>query len=96
MSFVADASVTLPWCFEDEATSWTEGLLSRVGSGESIVVPAHWATEVINGLLTAVRRNRITRNKAQEFIEDLRDLPIEMDHSLEVASWTSLLELAHQ
>ena len=27
-SFVIDASATLPWCFEDEATAYTEGLLS--------------------------------------------------------------------
>jgi hypothetical protein len=25
--FVVDASVTLAWCFADEATTWTEELL---------------------------------------------------------------------
>ena len=29
-TFIADASVTLPWCFEDEATAWTDSLLDRL------------------------------------------------------------------
>jgi hypothetical protein len=28
--FVPDASATLPWGFEDEATPWTEALLDRI------------------------------------------------------------------
>jgi hypothetical protein len=28
--FVADASATLPWCFEEEATPATEALLERL------------------------------------------------------------------
>jgi hypothetical protein len=40
-TFVVDASVTLPWCFEDEATAWTDRLLDRLRSGDEIVVPAH-------------------------------------------------------
>ena len=27
--FVQDASVTLPWCFDDEATPWTEIVWSK-------------------------------------------------------------------
>jgi len=41
--FVADASVTLPWCFEDEATPETEALLERLRAGEPAIAPAHWA-----------------------------------------------------
>jgi hypothetical protein len=29
VGFVTDASATLPWCFEDEATPETEALLER-------------------------------------------------------------------
>jgi hypothetical protein len=60
MAFVIDASATLPWRFEDEATPWTEALLDRIEGGEEVVVPAHWPLEVMNGLLMAVRRGRIT------------------------------------
>jgi hypothetical protein len=39
--FVADASATLPWRFEDEATPATEALLERLRAGKPAVVPAH-------------------------------------------------------
>jgi len=57
--FVADASATLPWCFAEEATPVTEALLDRAQAGEEVLVPAHWPTEVMNGLVMAVRRGRI-------------------------------------
>jgi predicted nucleic acid-binding protein len=51
--FVVDASAALAWCFEDEASSWTDTLLERLGNGDRIIVPAHWPTEISNGLLVA-------------------------------------------
>ena len=60
-TFVADASVTLAWCFEDKGTASTDGLLERLGAGDRITVLAHWPTEVSNGLLMGVRRKRIHR-----------------------------------
>ena len=59
MQFVADASVALSWCFEDEADAWTDGLLDRLRSEGQIIVPAHWPTEVSNGMLMGLRRKRI-------------------------------------
>ena len=29
-SIVVDASAALAWCFEDESSSWTDGLLQRL------------------------------------------------------------------
>jgi hypothetical protein len=55
-TFVADASVTLAWCFEDEVRLWTDSLLDRVRHGDDIVVPAHWPTEISNGMLIGLRR----------------------------------------
>ena len=72
--FILDASVTLR--FEDEATVWTEALLNRVARREEVIVPAHWALEVANGLLTALRRGRVTAGQVQEFCEDLAAFPI--------------------
>jgi hypothetical protein len=42
MLFVVDASVKLAWCFEDEVTAWTDGLLDRLRNGGKVVVRAHW------------------------------------------------------
>lgn len=75
MQFVADASVTLSWCFEDEATAWTDGLLDRLRNGDGIIVPAHWPTEVSNGLLMAVRRKRIPAGRPALFWDELAILP---------------------
>ena len=43
--FVADCSVTVAWCFEDEATDELDSLLDRV-QREGAVVPSLWISEV--------------------------------------------------
>ena len=63
--FILDASVTLAWFFEDEKTDWSEELLERLRQGNRVVVPAHWAAEVANGLLMAVRKKRIKPEQLQ-------------------------------
>jgi len=60
--FVVDASVSLAWCFEDETTDWTDGLLERLRNGDCIVVPAHWPAEISNGLLMGVRASQVESN----------------------------------
>jgi predicted nucleic acid-binding protein len=52
---VVDASVTLSWCFPDEQTASSMGVLDRLQSGEQAVVPAFWAVEVLNSLLVGER-----------------------------------------
>ena len=73
---VVDASAALAWCFEDEASSWTDGLLERLRQGDQIVVPAHWPTEILNGLLVAARRKRIKADQPALFWDELARLPI--------------------
>lgn len=94
--FVPDASVTLPWCFPDEATAWTESLLSRVVTGEPVLVPAHWFIEVTNGLLMAVRRRRVTRAKIEEFIKDIADFRITIEAARAPDDWPALVALAEK
>ncbi len=74
--FVPDASVTLSWCFEDEATAATDALLKSLKADAEGYVPAHWLVEVTNGLVMVIRRARISKAKAQRFLEDLAMLPI--------------------
>jgi predicted nucleic acid-binding protein len=80
--FVVDASATLPWCFADEATEWSESLLDRLRSGDQATVPAHWAVEVSNGMLVALRRGRIQPGRPELFWEELDILPIDVDPPL--------------
>ncbi len=78
MPFVVDASVTLAWCFEDEATPETEGVLDLLAE-DSAVVPALWELEVANVLLLAERRGRLTEAQSARFMTLLQQLPILID-----------------
>jgi len=80
--FVVDASAALAWCFEDEASSWTDRLLERLRQGDRIVVPAHWSAEILNGLLVALRRKRIKEGQPSLFWDELVRLPIETEPAL--------------
>ena len=50
-AFIPDASVSLGWCFSDEATPYTESLLDRLTGGEEVAVPSHWPLEILNGVI---------------------------------------------
>jgi len=93
---VPDASVTLTWCFEDEAMPWTDDVLAQLRAGEEAIVPVHWPAEVANGLLVAVRRGRISREKANRFFLDLRALPIRIDPESSQTAFDQAFELAER
>ena len=94
MPFVVDASATLAWCFQDEATDWSRALLQRVRDGDTVRVPAHWPTEVTNGLLVALRRKRLTLDDVRGHTSDLQQLPIEAEPALPPEAAQLILELA--
>lgn len=75
MPFVLDASVALAWCFEDEGTSQTDAILDRLAE-DSAVAPSLWELEVVNVLLLAERRGRITESQTARFVALLSQLPI--------------------
>src|SRR5665213_829427 len=78
MGLVIDTSVTMAWCFEDEATDATEAVLDSLHEDEA-VVPSLWQLEVANVLLVAERRKRINEAQATRFIDVLARLPIRID-----------------
>lgn len=78
--FVLDTSITVAWCFNDEATDATDAVLDRL-SDEQAAVPAIWPLEVANVLLVAERRGRLNEAQASRFVELLAQLPIEVDDS---------------
>jgi predicted nucleic acid-binding protein len=78
MPLVIDTSVTMAWCFEDEATDATEAVLESLHTDEAIV-PSLWQLEVINVLLVAERRKRINEAQATRFTDVLARLPIRID-----------------
>ncbi len=94
--FVVDASAALAWCFADEASSWTDGLLERLRQGDRIVVPAHWPTEISNGLLVASRRKRIKADQPALFWDELVRLPIETEPALASSQAKTVLALSEK
>ncbi|HEX8240893.1 MAG TPA: type II toxin-antitoxin system VapC family toxin [Allosphingosinicella sp.] len=78
MSFVLDASMTLAWHFEDEASAEVRSVAHRAFA-DGVAIPQHWLLEVISGLLRGERRNRASPACTQQFIVFLQDLSAEVD-----------------
>jgi predicted nucleic acid-binding protein len=73
---VLDASVAVAWCFEDENTHFTEGVLDLLSTGTEVVTPAIWPFEVANALLMAERRKRITLALVTALLRRIAGMPI--------------------
>ena len=95
MAFVLDASVTLAWGFEDEATPYTKAIFARLDSDEAMV-PAIWPLEVTNALLIAERRQRISRTEATRLLQALQALPISVEGLIPIAAVDPVLALARE
>ena len=78
MSLVIDASVALAWVFGDERHDAAWQVVERLREGPAWV-PAHFHLEVGNGLLSGLRRGRLTANQARTAVVALGALPIEVD-----------------
>jgi predicted nucleic acid-binding protein len=73
---ILDASVAVAWCFEDESTTFTEGVLDLLSEGTEALTPAIWPFEVANALLVAERRKRITVAQVTVLLRRIAGLPI--------------------
>ena len=92
--FVLDNTVTMAWCFTEEATEFTEALLGRLSNlTDNAIVPALWLYEVVNVTELAVRKGRITEEKALAFLESLADLPIEIENPSRIQIFVSVRAL---
>jgi predicted nucleic acid-binding protein len=91
---VLDNTITMAWCFTEEATDLTEALLSRISNlTDSAVVPALWLYEVVNVTALGVRKGRITDEKARAFLESFTDLPIEIENPTSIQMFVSVRAL---
>ena len=76
--FVLDCSVTMAWCFDDEADGYADAVLDGLVDGTA-VVPSLWPLEIANVLLVAERRGRLNKADSARFLELLGALPIAVD-----------------
>jgi predicted nucleic acid-binding protein len=82
--FVLDASVTLPWCLDDQANAYTEAILDWCAAGTDAFVASVWPLEITNILIQAQRKGRVDEQRIDQFMEVLLRLPIHIEpHSAE-------------
>jgi predicted nucleic acid-binding protein len=78
--FVVDNSVVMAWCFEDDASTYSERVLDLLRETQALVPPI-WPLEVANVLLIAERRSRLTEAQSTHFAQLLRALPIVVEEA---------------
>lgn len=78
MNLVLDASATLAWIFADEDNDRAWPIIESLQQFTAFA-PAHYPLEVANGLLTALRRGRLTPDQAAAAVVALATIPIEID-----------------
>jgi predicted nucleic acid-binding protein len=94
--FVLDASVAVAWCFEDEATKFTEGVLDLFSTGAEALVPSIWPLEIANALLVAERRKRIALAQVAALLQRIAGLPISIMPVDAARAFEQILSVARQ
>ncbi len=87
--------MTMAWCFEDQANEHTRSVLENLAKAEA-VVPAIWALEVVNALIVAERRKKLTQAAALEFVALLDGLAVSTDLRTGAQAFSSAFPLARQ
>lgn len=90
---VIDSSIAGAWCFRDEATTYTESVLQAVSGPFDAIAPRLWAYEIRNTVLVGVRRGRIAKPDAVEFLQSLPALGIRLT---DPPSYTDMFGLAER
>jgi predicted nucleic acid-binding protein len=82
------------WCFPDEETEYTRAVFDAVSSSfVEAVAPRLWAYEIRNSVLMALRRGRIDKADADEFLASLNDMDVRL---CDPASYEDVFHLAEQ
>jgi predicted nucleic acid-binding protein len=93
MPFVLDCSVALAWVMPDEDNERADTYLKRL-LVDRAVVPELWSLEVANVLLISGRRGRIKDDEIKNAINNLRILPIDVDHKTHEYAFAEILQCA--
>lgn len=78
MAFVLDASATVGWCIDNQATEYSEAVGSALGS-EDAFAPQLWRIEMTNALRMACKRKVLDLAGAHQFLVTMDGLPITID-----------------
>src|ERR1019366_1076392 len=92
MALVVDASITLAWCFADEASKEADKVLDEVMS-TGATVPSLWHSELGNILSRAERLGRIDATAVDSFLTRLDWLEFTTDSTSASAQRRAVLKL---
>jgi predicted nucleic acid-binding protein len=90
-AFVIDSSITAAWCFPDEHTTYTQDVLRALATPLEAIAPGLWAYEIRNSVLMGMRRKRITKTHAEDFLDSLKSLAIRLTDPV---SYDGIFQLA--
>jgi len=93
--FVLDTSVTMSWCFEDEANAYADAVLESLIHVKALA-PAAWPLEISNVLAVAERCGRIDKAGSVRFINLLMQLPIMVEVETPQRVFGEILTLARE
>src|SRR4051812_49116087 len=91
--FVLDCSMTMAWCFDDEATPYTDGVRDSLVDLRA-VVPSIWALEAANATIVGERRGRLDEARSRRFFVLLGALPIVLDEETGTRAFSDIVPLA--
>jgi predicted nucleic acid-binding protein len=91
--FVLDCSVTMAWCFDDEATPYTDSVQEQLVDMRA-VVPTIWPLEVANATVVGERRKRLDEARSSRFLSFLNALPIIVDEETSQRAFGDIVHLA--
>jgi len=92
---IVDNSVVMSWCFKDESNQYADAILDSLEESTA-VVPPMWPLEVVNVLLVAERRKRLSKADSVRFITLLTQLPITVEQEQPERMMKEILALARE
>jgi predicted nucleic acid-binding protein len=95
-TLILDASIALSWLLPGERTDRNQAVRMIIESGTGALVPSIWALEVVNALLAAERRKRISQADSAAAWASLQKLPIDSDLETGKRAGSDILALARK
>lgn len=93
MPFVLDNSVVIGWCFQNQATAYTDRVLDLLAD-ETAHAPGLWVLEFSNILRKTMKAGKLDEARAMELIETISALPLSIDYT--PSTIANNLELANK
>ncbi len=94
MAFVIDASASVGWFIENQATDYSEAVAVSL-EHDSAIAPPLWHLEMTNALRTACKRMVLDMTRAHRLLATLDGLPIRIDPTPPRLSELFALALRH-